>query len=447
MKVIVVGCTHAGATVITEIMKQHPDTDVTVYERNDNVSFLSCGIALYLQDTVDHLEDMFYETPEHLAELGVNVKIRHDVLKINAKQHQVTVQDLESKRIFTDTYDRLVMTTGSSASVPPLRGVDSSKVLVCKDYHQAQAIKKSAETSRQVTIVGAGYSGIELAEAYANTDHEVTLLQGDNQVLANYIDANMSKEIVALLRKHGVTVQLNTHVNAFHTEGPDKPVQIETSQGDFQSDLVVVCTGFIPNTDLLEGQVTIDRHGAIVTNQWLETSDPTIFAAGDACAAKFNPTDVPTFIPLATNAVQQGRIIAKNLFGHVQHYPGTQATTALRLFDQTLATTGVTLKKALASGADAASATYIGPYRPLFMPKTSEVMIELVYSKVDHRILGAQFYGEYDLTQSANAVSISIQNHNTIEDLAFTDMLFNPFYDQPVNYLNQVAQMAIDQEA
>ncbi|WP_367296646.1 hypothetical protein [Loigolactobacillus coryniformis] len=118
-----------------------------------------------------------------------------------------------------------------------------------------------------------------------------------------------------------------------------------------------------------------------------------------------------------------------------------------RLFKQTLATTGITLTKALANNINAASALYVGPYRPVFMPETSEVVINLVYNKDDHQILGAQFYGEYDLTQSANAISISIQNHNTIEDLAYTDMLFNPFYDQPVNYLNQVAQMAIDQEA
>ncbi|MFD1319085.1 FAD-dependent oxidoreductase [Loigolactobacillus zhaoyuanensis] len=446
MKVIVVGCTHAGVTAVTEIMKQHPEAEVTVYERNDNVSFLSCGIALYLQDTVKHLEDMFYETPEHLASLGVNVKIKHDVLKIDAKKQQITVQNLESKAIFTDTYDRLVMTTGSAASVPLLQGVDSSKVLVCKNYHQAQAIKQSASTSHQVTIVGAGYSGIELAEAYANTDHQVTLLQGDSQVLSNYVDPEMSARIVASLQQHGVTVHLNTPVTAFNTSEPNAPVQIKTPQGDFTSDLVVVCTGFMPNTDLLQGQVDLDRHGAVITNDWLETSEPTIFAAGDACAAKFNPTKRPIFIPLATNAVQQGRIIARNLYGHVQRYPGTQATTALRLFAQTLATTGITLKKALAAGIDATSVTYCGPYRPTFMPQTSEVVIELVYDRVDHRILGAQFFGEYDLTQSANAISISIQNQNTIEDLAFTDMLFNPFYDQPVNYLNQVAQMAIDQE-
>ncbi|MFD0898152.1 FAD-dependent oxidoreductase [Loigolactobacillus binensis] len=446
MKVIVVGCTHAGVTVVTEVLKHHPDAEVTVYERNDNVSFLSCGIALYLQDTVKRLEDMFYETPEHLTALGANVKTEYDVLKIDASKQQITIQNLKTRLISTDTYDRLVMTSGSAASVPPIHGVDSSKVLVCKNYHQALAIKKNAALSRQVTIVGAGYSGIELAEAYANTDHQVTLLQGDEQVLGNYIDPEMSARIVALLRQHGVTVHLSTPVTAFATKGPTDPVVIKTSKGDFNSDFVVVCTGFVPNTELVQGQVALDRNNAIITNEWLETSEPTIFAAGDACAAKFNPTDQPTFIPLATNAVQQGRIIARNLFGHVQRYPGTQATTALRLFAQTLATTGVTLKRALASGIAAASVTYRGPYRPLFMPQTSEVVIELVYAKTNHRILGAQFYGEYDLTQSANAVSISIQNKNTIEDLAFTDTLFNPFYDQPVNYLNQVAQMALDQE-
>jgi len=446
LKVIVIGCTHAGMTAVKEALKVHPETDITVYERNTNVSFLSCGISLYLSNEVNSLETMLSETPEHLTELGANVKIGHDVLKIDTKNKTIIVENLETQEQFTDHYDKLVMATGSSASVPTVKGVDSFRVQVCKTYEQAQTIKQYSKNNHHIAIIGGGYSGVEMAEAYAHTNHQVTLIQDGPQLLCNYIDLETSDLIVASLRSHGIDVRLNTRVNAFEPTEDGKQVNILTQNDNMLADFVVACTGFEPNTELLFNQVKLDRNGALSTNEWQETSDPDILAAGDVCSTYVNPAKQKEYYSLATNAIRQGYAVGHNLFGHQYRNTGTQATTALRFFNHTLATSGLTLSHALKCGYDADSVTYHGLHRPYFMPTNGKIDIKLVYDVSTRKILGAQFFGDFDLTQSANTISVCIQNENTIDDLAFIDMLFNPHYDQPFNYLNLVAQLAIEKE-
>jgi len=324
MKVIVVGCTHAGTVAVTQILQEHPEAEVTVYERHDNVSFLSCGISLYLGGQVKRLEDMFYSSPEQLRDLGAKVKMKHDVLKIDAKAKTVTSADLVTTELNTESYDKLIMATGSYVVVPPLVGIDNSRVLLCKDYAQAQEIYKTAQNHKHVAIVGGGYVGVELAESYADTDHEVTLIQGRDQLLNNYVDKALADKVAAMLTDHGVLVYLNERAQAF--SGAEQVI-VETNAGKHGADLVIVCTGFVANTDLLRGQVDMDRRGAIITNEYMQTSDPDIYAAGDACTVHYNLTGKSAYIPLASNAVRQGILAATNIFGHIQKYMGTVIKT------------------------------------------------------------------------------------------------------------------------
>ncbi|MTV81800.1 FAD-dependent oxidoreductase [Secundilactobacillus folii] len=446
MKVIIIGCTHAGTVAATEILKNHPETDLTIYERTDNFSFLSCGISLYLQGEVKHLEDMFYSSPEELQEMGATVHDNHDVLKVDAAKHTIQVANMVSGDVFEDTYDKLIMTTGSSVMVPPLFGIDNTRVLLCKNYQQAQEIYKASEKYHDIAIVGAGYAGIEFAEALSENGHHITLFQSRSQVLNNYVDKPLSDWAVKLLQDHKVDVHLEHEVTAFSGNEDDSKITIETNQGDFKADVVIVSTGFTPNTSLLTGQVDIERHGSFSTNRYLQTSDPDIYAAGDCCMVTFNPTGAPAYTPLASVAIRQGMLVAHNIFGHTHPYIGTQASSALKLYGNALATTGLTLIHAKERGINAASVTLETTWRPEYMPSTDPLTIYLVYNRDNRRVLGAQLLSRHDITQSANAVSLAIQNNNTIDDLAFVDMLFQPNFDFPFNYLNQVAQLAIDQE-
>ncbi|AEV94359.1 FAD-dependent oxidoreductase [Pediococcus claussenii] len=445
MKVVVVGCTHTGVAAVTQILQEHPGTEVTVYERHDNVSFLSCGIPLYLNGEVKRLEDMFYSNPKELESLGANVKIKHDVIKIDAEKKEVVVEDLETTEVFTDTYDKLIMATGSSVVVPPLFGIDNSRVLLCKDYDQAREIYETAKHYHHVAIVGGGYVGVELAESYANTDHQVTLIQGNQQLLNNYVDEELSNRVVKLLEDHQVEVHLNKRVQAFSVDNEEQII-IETNENDYKADLVIVATGFVANTELLRGQVDMTKIGAIKINEYMQSSDPNIYAGGDAAVVRYNPTGRDLYIPLATNAIRQGLLAGRNIFRDVQKNLGTQATSALQIFGNTIASSGITLRNALHAGINADSVLFEDDYRPNYMPSTEKIIIILVYDRDTRRVLGAQLLSKHEVAQSANTVSVLIQNNNTIDDMAYIDMLFQPHFDFPYNYLNLVAQLAVAKE-
>lgn len=255
----------------------------------------------------------------------------------------------------------------------------------------------------------------------------------------------MSDKVVNLLKEHDVNVFLNERVTGFDGDSEDNVV-IETTKEDHKADLVIVCTGFVANTELLRGQVEMDKHGALIINDYTQTSDPDIYAAGDACTVRFNPTNQHAYMPLATNAIRQGALAGINVFGDIQKYMGTQATSAMELFGYTIASTGLTLKHALQAGINADMVEYHDNYRPAYMPSTAMLTIRLVYNKDNRLILGAQLFSKHEVAQSANTISVCIQNKNTIDDLAFVDMLFQPNYDNPFNYLNLVAQMAVAKE-
>ncbi|ODO61266.1 NADH oxidase [Lactiplantibacillus plantarum] len=433
LKIAVVGCTHAGTMAVLQILKDHPDTRVTVYERDSNISFLSCGIHLYLGGKVRRLEDMFYASPQELEKQGAKVKIRHEVLKIDAQSKTLKVADMTSGHIFTDYYDKLIMTTGSSVRVPPLFGIDHAKVLLCKNFEQAREIYNTAKENKKIAIVGGGYVGVELAESYVNTGHEVVLFQAGKQILNNYVGAEFAHKIKALLSNHHINVMLNHRVTAF-TENENGNLIIQSNHKKFVADMAIVATGFVPNTQLLKGQVNMDKNGAIIINNYVQTSNPDIYAAGDACVTNYNPTGEAAYLPLASSAVRQGILAGINVFGNCYPYIGTQATTGMQLFGYTLATTGLTYEIALRKELNA---------KKVYLENTigfnykEPVSIELVYDQDTRKILGAQLWSKHEVAQSANALSIAIQNGNTIDDLASLNSDFK--------FLNIVAQMAINQ--
>lgn len=445
MKIAVVGCTHAGTAAVTQILATHPETTVDVFERRKDISFLSCGIALYLEGTVKRLEDMFYADAAGLEALGpdVHVHLNHDVTEIDAAAHQISVQDMTSQEKYTQTYDKLIMSTGSYPVIPPIQGVNMPRVLMCKTYDDAQAIKETAQDADSIAIIGGGYIGVELAEAYSRTGHKIQFINGVHGVLSHYVDQDLSDIVTKELRDHGVTTFLNETALKFDSD--DEHVYIRTTKGERQADLAVVAVGFQPMTELLIDQVDMNDDGSIHVNDYMQTSDPDIYAAGDTVAVHFNPTGRDAYTPLATNAVRQGKLAGVNVFGNKIKYMGTQSTSAMRIYDYTLACSGMTAARARKDGFNVGAVTYTDNYRGEFMPTTTPVTMRLVWDQDNRQILGGQLISKYDISQSANLLSVMIQNKNTIDDLAYVDMLFNPHYDRPWNYLNLLGQAAVAQ--
>ncbi|MGX7076264.1 MULTISPECIES: FAD-dependent oxidoreductase [Globicatella] len=445
MKVVVIGCTHAGTAAVKTILNENPGAEVVIYERNDNVSFLSCGIALYIGGVVKDPQGLFYSNPEELKSLGADVNMEHDVTNVDLDAKKLNVKNLKSGEEFETTFDKLVLTTGSWPILPPFTGFDLENVLLCKNYRQAQEIFTRKTDAKKVVVIGGGYIGIELVEAFALEGKEVTLIDGLDRILNKYLDAEFTDILEQDLRDRNVNVQLNQMVKGFEGEN-GKVTKVITDSAEYDADMVIVCVGFRPNTDLVKDQLETLPNGAIIVDNYMKTSHPDVFAAGDSTAVNYNPNGGHAYIPLATNAVRMGSLVGKNINGDKVAYRGTQSTSGLHLFGWNIGSTGVNEGSAKHFGLETRSVYVEDNYRPEFMPTNEKLYMKLVYEVGTGRIVGGQIMSKYDCTASANTLSLAIQNKMTIEDLAYVDFFFQPVFDRPWNYLNILAQAAVEQE-
>ncbi|WP_394219104.1 FAD-dependent oxidoreductase [Halobacillus trueperi] len=445
MKIAVIGSTHAGTAAVTNMAKLYPEADITVYERNDNVSFLSCGLALYVGGVVDDPQGLFYSSPEELQNLGVTMKMQHNVENIDTVRRTIEATNLVTGEKIYDSYDKLVMTTGSWPVTPPIEGIGLDNILLAKNYHQANTIIERAKDAQKVTVVGAGYIGVELVEAFEKAGKDVRLIDGADRILNKYLDEEFTTMVEDDFESRGIELAMNETVQRF--EGTNGTVStVTTNNGKYETDLVILCVGFRPNTDLLKGKVNMLDNGAIKVNEYMQTSDPDIFAAGDCCAVPYNPTRGHMYIPLATNAVRMGTLAARNLIEPTMKHVGTQGTSGLHIFDFNMASTGLTETSAQLLDIHVKSFTIKDTHRPGFMPTAEKVMLKVTINPDTRRILGAQVISKADVTQSINTMSVCIQTGMTIDELAYTDFFFQPHFNQPWNFLNKAGLEAQSQE-
>ncbi|MDR1138002.1 MAG: FAD-dependent oxidoreductase [Synergistaceae bacterium] len=442
MKIVVIGCTHAGTAAILNTAALHKDAQITVYERNDNISFLSCGIALYVEGIVKDQAGLFYCSPEKLAELGVSAKMRHDVLSVDLEAKKLRVKNMETGEEFDDTYDKLVITTGSWPIQPKIENIDLENILVCKNYAHSKEIAEKTKGARHVAVVGAGYIGTELVEAFQVRGKKVTVVDMERQILPKYLDSEFVEAPTKLFAEKGVKFALGESVKSFKGDG-GRVSAIVTDKGEYEADLVILCIGFRPNTDLFRGKLDMLPNGAIKVDEYMRTSHPDVFAAGDAATVWSNVKNDYDYIPLATNAVRMGMLVARNLKDNTTKYRGTQATSGIKIYDLCIASTGLSEESAKKAGFDAQSVTYDDNYRPEFMPSYENVKLKLVYERESRKILGAQIMSKADLTPAVNTLSVCIQNSMTVDDLALVDFFFQPHFNKPWNFLNSAAQLAL----
>ncbi|RRG18758.1 FAD-dependent oxidoreductase [Weissella viridescens] len=441
MKVAVIGSTHAGVFSAKQIKAEVPDAEVHVFEKNQTVSFLSCGIALWIGDNVSSPDRMFYESPESLESQGIHMHMQTEVTQAQLAEKKLSIKDLANNEMHEEKFDKIIITSGSKAIIPPIPGINSDKIYMSKSWDDANRLKAQTEGLKRVIVIGAGYIGAELAEQLSLAGKEITLIDALDRVLAKNVSPKLSEIIANKYEDHGVTLAMNEKVVAF--EDTAAGILVKTDQAEYEADIAILGIGFAPNTDLVADQLDTLPNGAIKTDKYMQTSMPDVYAAGDASAVFYNPTQTYDYIPLATNAVRQGTLVGLNIVKPTVAYPGTQATSAVELYETAIGTTGLTsVANAEAKGIIADAVTIEEDYRPDFMLSTERVVASLVWEKATRRIIGAEFLSAHDVTQAANVVSLAIENKMTIDQLALSDFFFQPNFSQPINYISSVAMAA-----
>lgn len=443
MKIIVVGCTHAGTAAVVNLKELHPDSQITIYEKNDNISFLSCGIALNVGKVIEDTKSLFYNSPENLANLGVVTNMKHEVLDIDFDKKVVKVKNLLTEQIFEDNYDKLVLTLGSWPIVPRFEGGELNNIELCKNYDHAITIIEKSKNAKNVIVIGAGYIGVELVEAFEMQGKNVTLIDAENRIMAKYLDKEFTDIAEKEFSDRGVKLVLGEKVQKFNGENGNV-TEVVTEHGTYKGDLVVLCIGFAPNTKIVKEKLDTLPNGAIIIDEYMRTSREDVFAAGDCCVVRYNPAGDKRYIPLATNAVRMGTLVAKNIEKPTLKYMGTQGTSGIKIYDQNIASTGLTEEVAKATTSmNVKSVAVIDNYRPEFMPTFEPATVKLVFDADTRRVIGGQIISKIDLTQYMNTLSVVIQNNITVEELAMTDFFFQPHFNKPWSLLNTVALKAL----
>ncbi len=451
MKIVVIGINHAGTSALRTLLAQSGKHDITAYDRNDNISFLGCGIALAVGGIVKDVQDLFYCTPHKLESKGAKIFMNHEAVAINPMRRTVTVKDLGSGNTFDDTYDRLFYAAGSwPIDIPgiPEAHKNLENVEVCKLFQHAQELIQKADDPaiKSVAVIGSGYIGIELAEAFHKKGKQVTLIDVETRILPRYFDREFSSALEDDIRKAGVTLALGEKVVDF--EGNTKVVKVITDKNAYPADLVIKCVGFKPNTGLLPN-ARKTRNGALIVDKYMRTSLPDIYAIGDAVAINHASLGEPVNVALATNAVKSGITAASHVNGSWDvKIDSVAGTNAICVFENKLASTGISEDYARQLKLDVGSSYIEDDDRPLFMGSAIKVRIKLVFDKRTLRLLGAQIgtRGEISHTEIIYYLALAIQQKLTLPELAFADVYFLPHFNKPFNFVLEAIMQALGLE-
>ncbi|ALA97229.1 NADH oxidase [Spiroplasma kunkelii CR2-3x] len=437
MKIIVVGTNHAGTTAVRTLRRLDPKVEIVTYDKNNNISFLGCGIALWVSGEVKDPNGLFYASPEVLKNEGIKVNMEHEVLSIDNKNQKIRVKNLKSGNEFDDNYDKLILAIGSWPIIPQIEGIKQEGVHIVKWFQHGELVKKANDDKniQNVVVCGAGYIGVELVYAFHQKGKNVTLVDISERIMQRYYDKPFTDKVEGAMRKAVVNLRGGEKVIKFEGNN-NKVTKVVTDKGSYDADLVIWSVGFKPATEILNGVIDLDKNAAIKVDQYMQTSDPNIFAIGDCVEVYDNAKKQAAYIALATNAVRTGVIAAINALKPAGlASPGFQGSNAINVFGWALASTGMTETVAKDLGFDYDQITFMDNDRPEFMDTYQEVLIKILWDKKTRKIIGAQIASEANHTEVMYMFSLAIMKEVTIDELPLIDIFFLPHFNKPYNFI------------
>ena len=441
-KIVVVGANHAGTCAINTITGFNEGDEVVVFDQNSNISFLGCGMALWIGGQISKPDGLFYSNKEKLESQGAKVNMNSKVENIDFDK-KVVIATLEDGKEVEESYDKLILATGSLPIIPPIPGRDLENVQLVKLFQNAEEVIKKLENPdiKTIAVVGAGYIGVELAEAFERHHKKVILVDIAKTSLSSYYDTEFSAMMDKNLSEHGIELAFGETVKEI--KGNGKVEAIVTDKNEYQCDMVILAIGFRPNTELGKGRLETMPNGAYIVDATQQTSIKDVYAIGDCATVQFNATGEKSYIALATNAVRSGLIAAYNACGKKLETIGVQGSNAISIYDLKLVSTGLSEQKAKQLGMDVLSTSYEDLQKATFIETTNpKVKLKIVYDAKTRVIVGAQMASTYDMSMGIHMFSLAIQEKVTIDKLKLLDIFFLPHFNQPYNYITMAALSA-----
>ncbi|TKD70614.1 CoA-disulfide reductase [Pseudalkalibacillus hwajinpoensis] len=442
MKVVIIGGDAAGMSAAMQIVRNDENAEVVTLEKGNIYSYGQCGLPYVISGKIESSEKLIARTVDTFREkYGIDARVFHEVTEVDTENKVVKGTNLKTGEAFTENFDKLLIATGVSPVKPGWDGIDLEGIHTLKTIPDAEKVMKDLDDSiKKVTVIGGGYIGLEMAEAFRELGKEVRIIELGPQ-LASIFDKDMAEFIHEEAERNNVSVHTNEGVQSF--KGDKRVKKVVTDKGEYDADLVLVSVGVKPNTGFLNDcGIHMTENGAIQVNRYMETSMENIYAAGD-CATHFHRVkERDDFVPLGTTANKQGRIAGLNIIGQPNTFKGIVGSSVIKFFELTLGRTGLSTKEAeelnLPYANCSTEATDIAGY----YPEARELRVKIVYRDDNERILGGQFIGKYGVDKRVDVLATALYHNMSLHDIEDLDLSYAPPYNSVWDPLQQAARRA-----
>lgn len=444
-RVVVIGGDAAGMSAASQARRARPDLEIVVLEKGNWTSYAACGIPYVVSGAVDSLDDLVMRTPQEFRDrLRIDVRMRHEATGIDLDRRRVVMRDHEHRRTIELGFDQLVIATGARPVRPPIPGIELDHVRGVQTLDDAKVLLDRAKTEqcRKVAVVGAGYIGLEMAEAFLSWGAEVTLLDAAPQVMRT-LDADMAARLQPEIERRGVDLRLDAEVTGF------EPGAVLTADGPVDADLVVLGLGVTPNSALAaDAGLALGVRDAISVDRRQRTSADGIWAAGDCAESFHRVSERPIHVALGTVANKQGRVAGINLGGGYATFPGVVGTAITRICDTEVARTGLTEVEAEQAGFAHVAVTVETTTRASYFPGARPMAVKMVAERGTGRLLGVQIVGGEGSAKRIDTAAVALTSRLTVGDLVDLDLSYAPPFSgvwDPIQVAARVAVRAVDE--
>ena len=444
MKVVIVGGVAGGATAAARLRRLNEQAEIVIFERSGYISYANCGLPYYIGGIIEDEEELTLQTPESFYKrFRIKVNVNHEVTDIDLKNKTVHVTDLKTGTSFTETYDKLILSPGAKPILPDFY-TENERTFTLRTVEDTLKIRAFVEQKQPKTavVIGGGFIGLEMVENLAELGIKTTIVQRSNHLLPT-LDCDMASFVHAKFRQKGVQLLLGVNTEKLCATEKDVKIYLDNSQ-ELVADMVVLCVGVIPENTLAKNiGLALGVKGAIKVNTKMETLIPDIYAVGDAIEVNNFVTEQEAVISLAGPANKQGRIVADNICGLNSEYKGSQGSSVIKIFDMTVATTGINEVQAKANGYDYEKIILTQNSHAGYYPNATAMTIKLIFDKTSYKILGSQIVGYDGVDKRIDVIATAIRAGIKANELKELDLAYAPPYSSakdPVNMAGFIAE-------
>ena len=434
MKVIIIGGVAGGATTAARLRRVNKDAEILVFEKGPYISYANCGLPYHISGVIENRENLLLTTPRDMKlRFNIDVKVENEVIQILPNEKKVKIKDLKSNEIYEENYDKLVISTGARPVKPPLKGIDLPGVYFMRTPDDAVNLKADIEAGKikRAAVIGGGYIGLEVAENLALQNIKVSVIEMAPHILTGF-DKEFAEYAEDHLAEHGIMVFSGTKLESI--EGTDRVEKIETSKKTMEVDAVIMSVGIRPNTEFLaDSGIELLPNKTIKVNEYLQTNDENIYAAGDCVSVKNILTDKLVWSPMGSSANIEGRILAQNLNGKKIKFKGALGTAVAKLPELNVGRTGLTEAAAKEMGFDAVSVITVEDDKAHYYAGAANFIIKLIADRKTLKILGVQVFGKGAVDKVVDIVVTAMSMRGTLHDIEDLDLAYAPPFSTAIH--------------